>query len=182
MCPNIRILAKDGPSPSRWVDENGNFAHLDGESVPPGKCRYIGYIGAPNYVQGVYQVGIDYGDDLCASQWVRPPPDELWWVPGKKGTLFMQVMPGNLNFSNTPLEHRRNLHIHKCDPGLEILARNERLLWKGGSKTFIPFKLPYPQGYQGVWMNPSLDMEDIGWEIYVNDPFTSGHVLEFCSY
>ena len=113
-----------------------------------------------------------------------PPPDELWWIPGKRGAFMTCVMVDNLNFSNTPLEHRYNLYTHNTDPELKILARNEGLLWEGARKTFVPFKTPYPQGYQGVWMSlsltgrgqiPSCRTTGI---LSAHDEFTLGHVLE----
>ena len=169
------------------IRRHRSYTDLSGRRVSPGKCNHAGYVDV--YDRGeswldwpdtpdVYQVGMDPHDEWCCSKWARPPPDALWWVPGEKGILITQVSTANLNFHNTPLELRHTLSAREDDPTLKILAQNERLLWKGVRKTFIPFKRPHPQGYQGVWMCPNLEVGGLGEGIQVHDKFNSDHVLE----
>ena len=161
------------------------YTDLFGNSESPGKRKFVGYVdvlhrhenwdGTPS----VYQVGIENVGDWCVSEWCTIPSDALWWVPGNKGYLATHVITSNLNFINTPLEHRYNLSVRTFDSKLLTLARNERVLWKGDRKTFIPFKRPHPQGYQGVWMSTDLKVRGFSRSVWVHDEFTSGHVLEF---
>ena len=168
----------------RLRGEGNLYTHLDGVPSPPENPERVGYV--EEYCTGkiwpdgkhIYQVGASKWGDWCCSQWEQPPPDELWLINGRMGVLFTYVKTDNLNFSNTPLELRHSLSVHPDDPTLEILAQNERLLWRGARKTFIPFKRSYPQGYQGVWMNPYLMTSAIGSIIHVHDKFRPGHVLE----
>ena len=127
----------------------------------------------------VYQIGMyDIDEGWCCSNWIRPPPDALWQIREEMWMFMTYVTATNLNFSNTPLEHRYNLHIHNTDPELKILAQNERQLWRGSRETFIPFKRPHPKGYQGLWMSPSLKVRGFCQIMEVRDTFTFGHALE----
>ena len=170
--------------PNICIGHYRTYTDLSGKSVSPRKHKHVGHMGSTpggwdvwDIAPNVYQLGIDDWEDWCCSHWARPPPDALWQVRGKEWTLFTRVMDTNLNFINTPLEHRHNLSIRRNDLELKILAENERHLWKGSRNTFIPFKRPHPQGYQGVLMSPSLEVGDMGHSTYVYDDFTSGHVL-----
>ena len=126
----------------------------------------------------VYQVGVEKFE--CASQWDTIPNNALWWAQGRHEWLHTHVLKSNLNFHNTPLEHRYNKSIHRgeSDPQLNFLARNEHQMWMGSDKFFIPFKNPNPQGYQGVWA--SLDNRLISSWICmrVYDKHSPNHRLE----
>ena len=186
------------------------FVYIDDASTSLDKCKHtkfvyddrtiIGYMKVTYRGEGlfaaptIYQLGVGEHYRWCASEWSTIPPDPLWRVLGDDGVLVTKVRVFNLNFDNTPFEHQSRQNHHqdgptRCvgsqvppNPALDILARNERHMWQGTGKTFIPFKRPHPKGYQGVWMKPCLDVRKISWDIYVYDDFTSGHALEVCYY
>ena len=184
--------------PNICISHDGGHIYIDDDSTTLAKCKRVGvlhdafdYIGSvetsPRDVDSynppsLYQWGARDGGHWCVSRWSSIPPDPLWLIPGDEGVMITQLINGSLNFINTPLEHRHNLSIHEDDPELKILAENELLLWKGSRNTFIPFKRIHPQGYQGVWMSPNMDVGDMGWATNVYDKFTSGHVLVVCGH
>ena len=67
----------------------------------------------------------------------------------------MVVKTVNLNFRNTPLEHRYNMSIHISNPERCSLTQGERA-------TLIPSKSPNPQGYQGIWTSPDFEVLAVG--------------------
>ena len=127
----------------------------------------------------VYQVGMERFK--CVSRWDTIPNAALWRAQGRHEWLHTHVLTSNMNFLNTPLEHRYKQSIHRGvpDPQLNLLAQNERLMWEGTRKCFILFKSPHPQGYQGVWVHLDGQPLPIWWgAIPVVDQFNSVHVLE----
>lgn len=127
----------------------------------------------------VFQVGGGVRYTWCASIWSHPPADELWGALGEDTVLFTGVERVNLNFHNTPLEHRHNLYAQKCwhrSSELVVLAQNEIETW-GDGKAFIPFKTPQPSGYQGVWLFYDTSESEIRETLVVMDRFLTSHRL-----
>ena len=120
----------------------------------------------------------------CASQWYQPLPERIWEMT----TLFLTgVKWDNLKFANTAFEHRYNCITTKDpSPQLEILAKNEFLLWGPHHKELVPFKDAHPHGYQGVYgnyngaLNKAIRSSNSlpSWMIVV-DAFNPNHLLEF---
>ena len=132
-----------------------------------------------------YQTMTGVGGKWCPSRWETIPDDALWRARGLVDSFCMYVRVANLDFRNTPLEQMYNLSLQgmvlngsERMSELETLARNERLLWEGVHKTYIPFKKPHPQGYQGIWVNLREWPESICEIIYVHDRFSPTHLLE----
>ena len=97
------------------------------------------------------------GEFWCASRWDTPPIDRMWNLLSIKELFRTQVNSDNLDFTNTPFEHCRNLYCSRGpQPELEILARIERIVWGGNYVAIVPFKTPNPKGYQGVLMSFNL--------------------------
>ena len=175
----LRVLMK----PCIHVERSGRCYGHFGDSPPSHKNKNI-LVGCLYHLRedgicrvDVYQAG---RGDWCASLWDTIPPDELWRVRGYRETLFVRVTSANLCWRNTPLEHRYNLHLGDGArfSELEILAKKERLMWEGKRKTFIPFKNPHPQGYQGVWMKLEVWPVRIHEVFHVRDRFSPDHTLE----
>ena len=128
----------------------------------------------------VYQT-LSVMEYCLVSQWETIPVDELWWARGQKETFYTFVECGKLNFVNTPFEH--NLTFDRSGFGeLKVLADRERILWHDDHKTFVPFKDPLPQGYQGVlgtfewWVRQRC--KSVHSSIQVHDKFSPNHLLE----
>ena len=125
----------------------------------------------------------------CASNWITIPHDELWTLcrPGEEFLSKVQVR--NLDFRGTPFEHRHNEYafrrqfwILSCmDNSGDVvwLSEQERNIWGAHFETFVPFKRPNPQGYQGVWGDFDCALTDLWSSLYVYDTFDSGiHALK----
>ena len=96
----------------------------------------------------IYQrVTEEWGGAWCASYWDYPPK----WGPGYDADLYTYVDHNNLDFRGTPFELRYNAHfIPRHVKNIHRLAILEGEMWEG-CKSFVPFKNPLPDGYQGVW-------------------------------
>ena len=125
----------------------------------------------------VYQLGMNL-DVWCCSRWETVPEDALWRARGHKEAFYTSVVGGNLDWRNTPLEHRYNLSItNGSSSELEILAYNEDMMW-GDGNTFIPFKEAHPQGYQGVLVSFDVWSRSNVTTLRVIDRFSPTHLLE----
>ena len=117
----------------------------------------------------------------CASNWVTIPHDDLWTVCTPDEALLSKVQVHNLDFIGTPFEHRYNefvfrrkywspYRIHGIE-NISALAKRERETWGRYYETFVPFKKPNPQGYQGVWGNFDILLSSRWYTINVYDTF-----------
>ena len=142
--------------------------------------EHVGWLdGNPPYWDTHSNVSqVETVGDWCASRWDYPPDDLLWWTRGTKETLFTYVMRENLNFQNTPFEHRYNLRISRPQTDLKILAKLEFDLWGAEYEAFVPFKNPHPQGYQGVWGDFNFWSEMAYRRLDVHDTFEPDHILK----
>ena len=123
----------------------------------------------------------------CASKFETIPHDELWTVCRWNEWFQSKVQFHNLDFRGTPFEHRHGEYISRrrrwkfrpVDMGnIVALAEQERNMWGIYFATFIPFKRPNPQGYQGVWGNFDRPLTYRFPSITVRDTVDSGrHIL-----
>ena len=149
-----------------------------------GSKGYIGSLGRPtDYTSAeVYQAG-DL-DGWCVSEWENVP-DGLWRARKTDDDVFHTfVQLHNLDFRNTPFEHRSKLccvskrEWWKMYTDYEALAEMEGLVW-GPVTAFVPFITPNPQGYLGVWGDFGESLKLFPPSLYVYDAFESGtHLLE----
>ena len=112
------------------------------------RCGYVGYIFTPGGITTwLYQRGAS--ETWCASTWCSPLPKRVMSIGRRFNTA---VLLSNLNFTNTAFEHRYNL-IDPSNDSTEAceLASDELSLWGWDYEDFVPFKAPYPHGYQGVY-------------------------------
>ena len=153
-----------------------------GDPPSQGRRTHSGYLhgGEDGWLRSTftYQIGIEKFE--CASQWDTIPYDTLWRARGSHDIFITYVRKSNLNFRNTPLEHRHNKYLNrtKSDHQLNRLASKEYQMWKGMDKAFIPFKTPNPQGYQGVWMSLDSWLISAGACLRVYDKYSPNHRLE----
>ena len=78
----------------------------------------------------------------------------------------------------TPLEEYEQMLLD-CQLLLSTLADQERNVWGRRFATFIPFKSPNPQGYQGVWGDFDVPFTSLSCNTYVLHEFDSGrHILK----
>ena len=147
MTPDIYIVSgHDGHGPFSEGYEVG-LPQIP-TTIDQERCGYVGYIFTPGGITArVYQRGAS--KTLCASTWCSPLPTQVMSI-GRR--FHTSVLFSNLNFTNTPFEHRYNL-IDPSNDSVEAcrLARGELVLWGWNYECFIPFKTPYPHGYQGVY-------------------------------
>ena len=171
--------------------EGKHYGPFGDVPIRPGEmCSRIGYLDT-NFswmarMPKVYQLGVREGK-LCASRWETIPPDTLWNARGKMEIFFTHAQFDNLDFRNTPFEHRANLIADRSGkpPELVILSQKELKLWGENMIAFIPFRNPHPQGYRGISGNfdivtdlvISSDDDNICKDLFVCDEFRSGHHL-----
>ena len=163
---------------NRGLDHYGPFGK---NPAPPGKRVHIGYINPSDeeWINPAWIYQVHTNRSWSASRWDIIPDDGLWTLFGPNETFYTYVESSDLDFRNTPLEHRYILStLYNYNAEIHILAENEKLLWEGEGKTFIPFKRPYPQGYQGVWITVNACPGDMHVIISVNDSFSPSHLLE----
>lgn len=176
--------------PSLCVEHgNSSWGPFGAPPLGSDERMHVGYISNdidyPNSPAHVYQAGMSRY--WCASLWDHPPSRELWQSRSSRERLLTYVLCDNLNFHNTPFEHRFNLFDSWGDrPDLEILAKMEMKLWGWALESFIPFKRPLPGGYKGVWGDFghwSGEMNSVTTNtnaLFVNDALEYGrHLLEF---
>ena len=148
-------------------------------SYPIDRVGYLATTLAIRDIVGVIQRGVTI--KWCASYWDEIPSDELRGYIGWD-MLLTYVIHSNLDFTNTPFQHRYNKYTVKpYYPQLGILAMMEENFWGVEAEAFIPFKNPQPSGYKGVWGNFNKVPRKCQGRIRVQDRFTHSNVLMYVS-
>ena len=145
------------------------YLRSDGAPYQPqgddGNFNIVGYIG-DRHLREAPRLGVLMGSGRypclywCMSEWEVVIHDELWEMCGPAEDFVSKVQFRNLDFRGTPFEHRYNEYVFRREHGggrciygecITKLAKRERKTWPPWCMTFVPFKKPNPQGYQGVW-------------------------------
>lgn len=172
--------------PHLYIEIDGEF--LSSPDSLPNCMECVGIIKSPRgddgHISHIFQEFTNV--PWCASSWDEIPSEDLWWARGEKGILFTHVLFTNLDFRNTPFEHRFNLYAvdlfqtrhgeSGVHPELRRLAEMEAELWREHN-SFVPFKEPNPQGYQGVYGDFAFLITSTNTIAYVYDEFRCGRTL-----